>query len=208
MSIADEPSGVAGVLAVVSPGLGVRDGELVVTSCLNGDTRMLASRQVNARALTAATTKHGVLWTVHMDLDSASTRPPVTLRRHDAWVTPKSLAKAGESVIDMAINWASAQPNLQVQYVRDEKMAKVGTVHDLQFRAKGDLDGSNVRNLLATPGVVNVWITATGFRIWLARESITIGSLYHLSATQALAPHARIRVAGKAPRRKRTRRRK
>ena len=201
----DGPSGVSGVLAAMSPGLGVRDGQLVVTSCLNGDTRMIGPRQVNARALIGITGQHGVAWTVKIDLDSASTRPPLTLRRNDLWVAPHTIASSGLSTEEAVVKWACSQPNLHVQHVPSDKV-NVGAVREVVFRAKGDLLGTSVRNVLATVGVVNVWVTATGFRVWLARESETVGSLYHLSATSALTSNTRRRAVGKLTRRKRSRR--
>lgn len=199
-----QAGGPAGVIEALSIGLGPRDGELVVTSALNGDTRLMGPRRVNARVISKVAAEHGVAWGAITCADNTTARPTLSFRRNDEWSAATGIAiEANKSAADAVISWALGQAEVTVQLVQTPPSR--GPVKCMTFKSSGTLHSSAIDRLLATVGIINVFVTSKGFEVMLAKESSTLGSLHHLSATRALRPHMHVRKAAKPARRRRRR---
>ena len=163
-----------------------RDGELLVSSTVSGDTQIVGYRDINTRAMNTLATKHGVSWSVTLDPDTTSTRPTLRVRNGDEWRAPRPVLATTNDVKTTVNTWATTRPGLRVasNTVTDRSS---GSIIRLRYQARGPLSSTDISDIIDLPGVVNVFISVGMFEVWIARTSNITGSLQHLSSTKQLS---------------------
>lgn len=183
---------ITGVRAETRP----HDGQLVVSAVVGGGTRVTGPRRLNGRAVQALAQTTGAQWSVTFDPEAR--RPTLLVSAAAGWVPPQPAQSANATTpVAAVLAWAASLDGLTcASRVIDGRAG--GSVVKINFAAAGSLLGSAVADALALPGVVNVFVAATGFAVYIARDTNICGGLRHLAAQRLLsAPPRRPATAGK-----------
>ena len=197
----------APVLDALRRSLTARDGPLLVAAAIGGTYNVTGPRRVNGHAINKLAATAGVQWSIDfVPTAGPGTRPTIKLSPAAEWAPP--LAAVSGSGIDGVSAWVAAQPGLRTAQTFLDGRAS-GCVTVAVFEADGAISSTSAAEALRIPGVVNLFMFADRFEVWLARPSTAKGSLQHLAAASRvgtrLAPKPR--RAGKTPQAPRRRKR-
>ena len=185
--------------------LSISDGPLLVANAIGGSYNITGPRRINARAVSSWASPCGLKWSVRLNPNNKQLRPTLQIAPSLEWVPqapPLSALGSPEEAIE---TWAKTQDGLRCA-LTPVTGRQAGCVSIIRFDADGVLTSSAVRSLLQISRVVNVFIYAKMFEVWIARISTSKGSLQHLSSISRISTHvAKTRGATKVPRRVRRR---
>lgn len=184
-----------------------KDGQLIVSAVVGGGTRITGPRRVSCRAVAELADKCGVSWSIVCD--TAATRPTITVEAGAGWTPPAPVAvPVNSNPRDAVLAWAASTTAVRtVATVHTGRVA--GSIIQISFVATGVLAGAAVVDALALPGVVNVFATAGGFTVYVARDTHVSGGLRHLCAQRLVRPRPSVAAvkttSSRAARRRRPR---
>ena len=172
------------------------DGQLVVSAVVGGGTRVTGPRRLNGRAVQALAQTTGAQWSVAFDAEAR--RPTLLVSAAAGWVPPQPAQSANATTpVAAVLAWANSLCELTCAGTVVDGRAG-GSIVKVNFAAVGLLRGSAVADALALPGVVNVFVAAASFAVYIARDTNICGGLRHLAAQRLLAaPPRRLSSAGK-----------
>ncbi|MGB0550027.1 MAG: hypothetical protein ACPGR8_12930 [Limisphaerales bacterium] len=191
------------VLSSLRESLTTRDGPLLVATAIGGTYNVTGPRRVNGAAICKLTADAGLKWSV--TFGTAKGRPSLNLSPAQQWVAP-TMTVSGNGA-NAVSNWVAQLPNTRCAQQR-LAARESGCVQVLKFQAEGSLDSTAVNEVLRVPSVVNVFVFADAFEVWLARPSTASGSLEHLATTNRISSRLAPRKAVKRTARRHRKRRK
>lgn len=183
------------------------NSQVIIASAQNGGMTIAGPARINARATQKLADDTGIAWSVELRQSGAQCNPRLCVHELTAWYQPSpvtALSKIG--LPDGIREWASKVGNLSAT-VTLRPTTRTGSVLIVRVDCTGRLHSSHLSDLMSSPRVVNVWVDAAGLDIWLAKETVHRGGLFHLAATGKLStrfgPKSKRGKERKAPRRKR-----
>ena len=188
-------------ISKVKETLSISDGPLLVATAIGGSYNITGPRRINARAVSSWASPNGLKWSVRLSPQNTQLRPTLQIAPSLEWV-PQAPPLSGLGPPEDAIEkWAQTQDGLRCA-LTPVNGRQAGCVSIIRFEADGVLTSSAVHALLQISRVVNVFVYAKSFEVWIARVSTSKGSLQHLSSINRISTHVgKIRRANKISRR-------
>lgn len=164
-----------------------RDSALEFSMRADGSVRITGFRMIRGRTISDVAQRWGKSATIIMCPESGVTE--VDFRDDVGWKTAipvvgsigDKLDALGSAVLGLVQGTAS---------VEEQETLYPGSTRLMQVRVAGSasLPSCALRNILATPAVIDVLIFRNGFDVMLARNTNLVGGLAHIGSTRGFRP--------------------